>query len=72
MMITRGPRASMTRPTTGLSTADTRNPNENAPAASPLSQPNSSISGGISSENAVLAVTPTAIVTKAMPTINQP
>ena len=68
----RGPRASITRPTIGLSTADTRNPNEKAPAASPRSQRNSSIRGGISSEKAVRAVTPIAIVTKAMPMMSQP
>jgi hypothetical protein len=62
----------MTRPTIGLNIAETRKPNENAPAAKPRCQPNSSISGGISSEKAVLAVTPIPIVTNATPTISQP
>jgi hypothetical protein len=56
----------------GLNSAETRKPNENAPAARPRCQPNSSINGGISRENAVLAVTPTPIVTNPMPTISQP
>jgi len=62
----------MSRPAIGLSTAETRKPNEKAPAARPRSQPNSSMSGGSSSEKAVRAVTPIAMVTKAMPTIAQP
>ena len=37
----------------GLRTAETKNPNEKAPAASPRCQPNSSISGGNSNEKAV-------------------
>ena len=53
---TRGPCASMTRPTIGLRTAETRKPKEKAPAARPRSQPNSSISGGNSSEKAVRAL----------------
>jgi hypothetical protein len=57
---------------TGLRMAEVRNPNENAPAARPRSQPNSSISGGISSENAVRALTPIAIVTNATAMISQP
>src|ERR1700716_1237376 len=60
MMTMRGPRASITRPIIGLRTAETRKPNENAPATRPRSQPNSLISGGISRENAVRAVTPMA------------
>jgi hypothetical protein len=60
------------RPAIGLKTAETRKPNENAPATNPRSQPNSLMSGGISSENPVRAVTPMAIVTNAMPTISQP
>ena len=68
----RGPLRSMMRPTIGPSTADTRNPKEKAPAASPRSQPNSSISGGRSSEKDVRAVTAIAMVTKAMPMISQP
>ena len=39
---------------------------------SPRSQPNSPISGGISSENAVRAVTVIAMVTNAAPTMTQP
>ena len=62
----------MTRPTIGLSTAETRKPKENAPAASPRSQPNSSMIGGRSSEKEVRAVTPIAMVTKATPMISQP
>jgi hypothetical protein len=62
----------MARPTSGPRTADTRKPNENAPAARPRSRWNSSSRGGTSGEKAVLAVTPIAIVTKAMPTISQP
>jgi hypothetical protein len=64
--------ASKRRPETGLSTAETRKPNENAPATTPRSQPSSAISGGISREKAVLAETPMAIVTKAMPIMSQP
>jgi hypothetical protein len=52
--------------------AETRKPNENALAASPRSQPNSSINGGISSESAVGTVTAMAMVTNAMATISQP
>jgi len=62
----------MRRPTIGLKTAEMRKPNEKAPAMRPRSQPNSLVSGGNSSENAVRAVTPIAIVTKAMQTIAQP
>ena len=62
----------MTQPTIGLNTAETRKPKEKAPAAKPRSHPNSSMIGGISSENAVRAVTPMAIVTNAMPMISQP
>ena len=69
---TRGPRRSIKRPTKGLSAAETRKPNENAPAVTPRSQPNSSRIGGKSSENAVRALTPIAIVTNATPTITQP
>jgi hypothetical protein len=71
-MTTRGPLLSISRPATGASSADSRNPNENAPAISPRSQPNSSISGGSSSENAVRAVTAIAMVTNATATISQP
>jgi hypothetical protein len=49
-----------------------RKPNEKMPAVTPRSQPNSSRIAGNSSEKAVRALTPIAIVTKAMPTKNQP
>ena len=62
----------MRRPSEGLSTAETRNPNENAPAVTPRSQPNSSRIGGNRSENAVRAFTPIAIVTNATATTIQP
>ena len=52
--------------------ADTRKPNENAPAVIPRDQPNSSRIGGKKSENAVRALTPTPIVTNAIATMNQP
>ena len=71
-MTKRGPRRSMRRPSDGLSTAETRNPNENAPAVTPRSQPNSSRIGGNRSENAVRALTPSAIVTNATATMTQP
>jgi hypothetical protein len=56
----------------GLITADTRKPNEKAPAVTPRSQPNSSISGGNSSENAVRALTPMPMVTNTIATTIQP
>ena len=62
----------MARPTSGLSTAETRKPKEKAPATTCRGQPNSSISGGSSSEKAVRAVTPRPMVTKATATITQP
>ncbi len=68
----RGPRRSISRPSSGLATAATRNPNENAPAVTPGAQPNSSTIGGKSSEKAVRALTPIPIVTKATPTTTQP
>ena len=52
--------------------ADTRKPNEKAPAVTPRSQPNSSRIAGNSSEKAVRALTPTAIVTNAIATSSQP
>ena len=61
-----------TRPTNGLMSAETKKPNENAPAARPRSQPNSSSSGGRSRENAVRDVTLTAMVTNATAMITQP
>mgnify|MGYP003694046105 CR=1 FL=1 len=68
----RGPRRSIRRPTSGLRQAETRKPNEKAPAVSPRSQPNSSRIGGNKSENAVRALTPIAIVTNAAATTIQP
>ena len=43
-----------------------------APAVSPRSQPNSSRMGGKRSENAVRALTPMAMVTKAEATTTHP
>jgi hypothetical protein len=71
-MTTRGPKRSIHRPSSGLSTAARMKPKENAAAVAPRSQPNSSTIGGNSSENAVRALTPIAIVTNATPTITQP
>ena len=67
-----GPRKSISRPTKGVTTAETRKPNEKAPAVMPLSQPNSPRIAGNSSEKAVRALTPTAIVTNATATRSQP
>ncbi len=69
---TSGPRRSISRPSAGLSTAETRKPKEKAPAVTPRSQPNSSRIGGNSSEKAVRALTPMPMVTKATPTMTQP
>ena len=69
---TRGPWRSIQRPTSGLSAAETRKPKENAPAVRPRSQPNSSRIGGKSSEKAVRALTPSAMVTNATATSTQP
>jgi hypothetical protein len=55
-----------------VTSAETRNPNENAPATMPCSQPNSSTITGNSREKAVRALTPTAIVTNATATRTQP
>ena len=71
-MTTRGPRRSISRPSDGLSTAETMKPNENAPAVMPRSQPNSASMGGKSSEKPVRAFTPTPIVTNATATRTQP
>ena len=68
----RGPRRSIRRPTSGLRKAETRKPNEKAPAVSPRSQPNSARIGGNSRENAVRALTPIAIVTNPAATTTQP
>ena len=62
----------MRRPSDGLRAAETRKPNENAPAVTPRSQPNSSRIGGNSSEKVVRALTPTPIVTKTTATMTQP
>ena len=68
----RGPRRSMSRPSSGLSTAETMKPKENAPAVTPRSHPNSSRIGGKSNEKAVRAFTQIAIVTKTTPTTTHP
>jgi hypothetical protein len=62
----------MARPTSGLSTAETRKPKEKAPATTCRRQPNSSTSGGGGSEKAVRVVMSTPMVTKATATITQP
>src|SRR5438094_458543 len=67
-----GPRRSTRRPSNGLNAAETRNPNEKAPAVTPRSQPNSFRIGGKKSEKAVRALTPMPIVTNAVATSNQP
>jgi hypothetical protein len=59
-------------PSEGLRIAETRKPNENAPAVTPRSQPNSSRIGGRNRENAVRALTPMAVVTNATATTTQP
>ena len=68
----RGPLRSINRPTNGLRNAETKKPNENTPATTPRSQPNSVRIGGNSSEKAVRALTPTAMVTNAAATMIQP
>jgi len=60
------------RPISGLRAPETTKPNEKAPAVTPRSQPNSSTIGGNSSENAVRAVTPIAMVTNVTATMTQP
>ena len=62
----------MSLPINGLMKPDTTKPNENAPAVTPRSQPNSPMIGGKNSENAVRALTPIAMVTKTTTTIIQP
>jgi len=62
----------MSRPISGLTAPETRNPNENAPAVTPRSHPNSSTIGGKNSENAVRAFTPMAMVTNVTATMIQP
>ncbi len=68
----RGPARSISLPISGLTMADTTKPNENAPAVTPRSQPNSEMIGGKNSENAVRALTPIAIVTNVTATTTQP
>ena len=62
----------MARPISGLTAAETRKPNEKAPAVTPRSHPNSSMIGGKNSENEVRALTPIAMVTKVTATMIQP
>ena len=71
-MTSLGPRRSVSQPTQGVTSAETRNPNEKAPAVMPRSQPNSSRIGGNSREKAVRALTPIAIVTNATATRSHP
>ena len=52
--------------------AETRKPNEKAPAVTARSQRNSSRIGGNSSEKAVRALTPMPIETNTTATITQP
>ena len=68
----RGPWRSISQPSVGLSSAETTKPKENAPAMTPRSQPNSPRIGGNSSENAVRALTPMPVLTKATATMIQP
>ena len=68
----RGPNRSIMRPISGLTAAETRKPNENAPAVTPRSHPNSSMIGGKNSEKAVRALTPIAMVTNVTATMIQP
>ena len=56
----------------GVKTVEARKPIENAPAVMPRSQPNSSRIGGNSSENAVRALTASAMVTNEIPITTQP
>ena len=55
-----------------MKVAETRKPIENAAAVTPRSQPNSSRIGAKRSENAVRALTPIAMVTKATAITTQP
>ena len=71
-MTPRGPKRSIIRPISGLTTAETRKPNEKAPAVTPRSQPNSVMMGAKTSENAVRALTPIAMVTNVTATMTQP
>ena len=56
----------------GLAMAEAMKPKENAPAVTPLLQPNSFNIGGNCSENAVLALTPMPMVTKVTVTMTRP
>ena len=60
------------RPISGLTAAETRKPNEKAPAVTPRSHPNSLRIGGNNNENDVRALTPIAMVTKVTAMIIQP
>jgi hypothetical protein len=71
-MSTRAPLRSMSQPSQGENGVETMKPTAKAPAVRPRSQPNSSRIGGNKRENAVRALTPTPIVTKAQATITQP
>jgi hypothetical protein len=62
----------ISRPRRGPRSAETKKPNENAPAVRPRGQLNSSRIGGKRSENAVRALTPMPMVTKATATTDQP
>ena len=57
-MTSLAPRRSVSQPTHGVTTAETRNPNEKAPAVTPRSHLNSSRIWGNSKEKAVRALTP--------------
>ena len=72
MITTRGPRRSMSRPSSGENSVEIRKPTEKAPAVNPRSQPNSWRMAGKRSENDVRALMPTAMVTKATATTIQP
>ena len=71
-MTMRGPRRSISVPSSGISVAEMMKPKEKAPAMTPRSQPNSSSIGGNSRENAVRTLTPMPMVTKTTPTITHP
>ncbi len=60
------------RPISGLTAAETRKPNEKAPAVTPRSHPNSSTIRGNNNENDVRALTPIAMVTKVTAMMIQP
>jgi hypothetical protein len=60
------------RPISGLTAAETRKPNEKAPAVMPRSHPNSLMMGGNNNENDVRALTPIAMVTNVTAMMIQP